>query len=395
MEILIICYILFYSIPAIILDLLQINYIKIKSKEQAVILNEEDYKLSAMYGMRKRRIDIVDKILGLIIVILWLSFGINFLYNCLQSIEMSIMMKEWTFVMAFFIIGGILSIPMSFMQRKLDQEFGFCKTTTSLLIIDIIKSSVLFLIFGGGIIFILLAFMDSTSNWWLFGFIFSISLIILVNLIYPTLIAPIFNKFTPLEDEKLKECINQLISKVGFKSSGIFVMDASKRDGRLNAYFGGIGKSKRVVLFDTLLDKISENGLMAILGHELGHFKNNDLIKNILLTSVLLFSMFAIAGLVLSPIFNPDQISNGIILVLLILISPLFFFIFMPIIGYFSRKAEYNADKFGAECVDKKALKEALIRLVNENKSFPHSHPAFIFFYYTHPPLIERLKALE
>ena len=166
---------------------------------------------------------------------------------------------------------------------------------------------------------------------------------------------------------------------------------------KLNAYFGGLGNSKRVVLFDTLLEKISEDGLIAILGHELGHFKHKDILCNIVIAGSIMFIVFAIMGLFFESLCEYLGLyeSHGTILILAMLFLPALTFIIKPIQNYFSRKAEYKADAFGASCVSKKALSQALIRLVNENKAFPHSHPAFIFFYYSHPPLLERLKALE
>ncbi len=171
-----------------------------------------------------------------------------------------------------------------------------------------------------------------------------------------------------------------MMDKVGFKSQGIFVMDASKRDGRLNAYFGGLGKNKRVVLFDTLLSKVGTEGLLAILGHELGHFKNNDLLKSLGIMGGLLALVFALIAH-LPPLvfegFNVSQTPASLIAILLLFL-PVFSFYAMPLIGFFSRKNEYNADKFGASLSSKETLAKALVSIVNENKAFPYSHP-FMF----------------
>jgi STE24 endopeptidase len=206
-----------------------------------------------------------------------------------------------------------------------------------------------------------------------------------------------FNKFTPLEDTQLKEAIEKMMDSVGFQSQGIFIQDSSKRDSRLNAYFGGLGKSKRVVLFDTLVQKLSQRELLAVLGHELGHFKNGDLVKNIVLVGVLLFIVFAIFGNLPLSFFDSLGVEKhgGSVLAVIMLLSPLVSFVFMPIFSLFSRKHEYAADRFGGELVDKKALGDALVKLVDENKSFPKAHPLYIFFYYSHPPVLERLKELE
>jgi STE24 endopeptidase len=215
-------------------------------------------------------------------------------------------------------------------------------------------------------------------------------------MIYPTLIAPIFNKFTILEDVDLKSSIEDLMNKSGLKAEGIFTIDASKRDSRLNAYFGGLGKSKRVVLYDTLVEKLSKSELLSVLGHELGHFKHKDIIKNIAMMGALMFGMFYIFGNLPSELFvalNLEQ-TPYIVLVIFLLFSPILSFLFMPLFGMVSRKNEYEADRYGSECESEVALADALEKLANENKSFPKSHPIYIFFYFTHPPLVERLKRL-
>ena len=174
-------------------------------------------------------------------------------------------------------------------------------------------------------------------------------------------------------------------------------MDASKRDGRLNAYFGGIGRTKRVVLFDTLLEKISKDGLLAILGHELGHFKHKDILKNLATTGVFLFALFFLAAHLPESFFAQASLpqESTTTLALIFLLSSVISFWFLPLVGYFSRKAEYRADAFGATLSSKQCLANALVRLINENKSFPSSHWLYICFYYSHPPLLERLRVLD
>ena len=199
-----------------------------------------------------------------------------------------------------------------------------------------------------------------------------------------------------LKDKELESKINNLLEQVGFKSSGVFCVDASKRDNRLNAYFGGLGSTKRVVLFDTLIAKLSHNELLAVLGHELGHFKNGDIIKNIGIMGVVLFLFFAIFGNLPDNIFislalNKEAFS---IIILFLIFSPILSFFLMPLISYISRHNEYAADEFGSNLASKDDLISALLKLANENKSFPLSHKIYIFFYYSHPPLTERFKEL-
>lgn len=393
-------FICLYALPSIILALLQIKHIKLELQKPAILLESEDYKQAGEYAIASLRLNILTHLFEILTFSLWVIFGLEFLSLWLGSTlgAFSPLWQEIALVLGFVIIGGVIEMPFSIYKTFfLDKKFGFSKQTPSLFIIDTLKSLALSVAIGGIIICLLVLIIENVALWWFVGFIALLGVVILANLIYPTLIAPLFNKFTPLNDENLKSRIESLMNTIGFKSNGIFVIDASRRDGRLNAYFGGLGKSKRVVLFDTLLDKISADGLIAILGHELGHFKHKDILKNIALMSCMLFVLFFIVGHLPQSLFNTLGLAqNGAgVLLIMLLISPMITFFFLPIIGYFSRKAEYKADEFGASLSNKNCLANALVRLVNENKSFPSSHPAYIFFYYTHPPLLQRLKALD
>ncbi|MCK4441595.1 MAG: M48 family metallopeptidase, partial [Sulfurovaceae bacterium] len=203
-------------------------------------------------------------------------------------------------------------------------------------------------------------------------------------------------KFSPMEESELKTDIETMMDKVGLKSDGIFVMDASKRDSRLNAYFGGLGKTKRVVLFDTLLEKLRPKELLAVLGHELGHFSHGDIWKNIAMMGVLLFTSFFLLGHLPDELFLDMGVEHkaGVEIAMMMLLLPLVSFVFTPIMSLVSRHNEYGADEFGSKLGGKENLVSALIKLVDENKSFPKSHPLVVFFYYTHPPVLERLKEL-
>jgi len=220
-----------------------------------------------------------------------------------------------------------------------------------------------------------------------------------INMLYPAFRAMFFDKLTPLQDKELDGEIGRLMDTTGFVSSGVFVSDASKRDARLNAYFGGFGKAKRVVLFDTLLEKLTTKELLAVLGHELGHFAHGDIYKNIALVGAMLFGMFALFGNLPDSLYMELGVSKEpyVVMILLMLFMPVLGFIMMPIMGIVSRHNEYAADKMGSElggAAGAIELANALKKLVTENRSFPLSHPLYIFFHYTHPPVIERLKEL-
>lgn len=392
-----IIFISFYTLPICIIAMLQIAHIKAQNK--VVILNESDFEIAKNYALTMQIYSIIEAIFTGIIFIFWANLGLNLLLDLVgvANLKDSALFGA-IFVVAFLAINSIFSLPLdAYKSLVIDKAFGFSKMSAPLFALDSLKSLIMTLIFGFAIAFALVWLIENIALWWIWGFVLMLFIALGANIIYPLIIAPIFNKFTPLNDKALKSRIEAIMQRVGFKANGIFVMDASKRDGRLNAYFGGFGKAKRVVLFDTLLSKVSQDELLAILGHELGHFKHKDLLKNIAIMSVVLFALFFIAGNLPQWLFESFECGKNGVLVLcvLILIANLISFYFMPIINFFSRKAEYKADEFGANLTNKAHLRNALMKLVSENKAFPYSHKAFIFFYMSHPPLIERLKALE
>jgi STE24 endopeptidase len=374
---------------------MQIGFIKEAKEKNAVILNASKYKIAGEYAIQSQKLSIATTFYDFVLFFLWIGFGLVALDGLLANF--SSWQKAVIFIDSFIIINWILSLPFSLYSTfKLDKKYGFSNMTPQLYIKDTLKSGVLFLVFGSVVIAILSLIIENFPRWWIWGFVFIFAVIILINMLYPLIRDKMFDKFSPLEDEELSNKINNLLTDVGFKSSGVFSVDASKRDNRLNAYFGGLGSTKRVVLFDTLIKKLTHNELLAVLGHELGHFKNGDIIKNIAIMGFVMFVFFAIFGNLPQELFLQLKLNyepSSIILVFL-MFSPILSFFLMPLISALSRHNEYEADKFGSNLSSKDDLVNALLKLANENKSFPLSHPLFIFFYYSHPPLIERLKEL-
>lgn len=394
-----IIFISLYVLPICIIAMIQIAYIKAQNK--VVILSKQDFDIAKNYAITMQIYSIIEAIWSGVLFIFWANLGLHLLLN-LFGANLSSAVFGAIFVVIFLAINAIFTLPLdAYKSLIIDKSFGFSKMSGGLFAVDFLKSFVMTLIFGFVIAFALVWLIENIAFWWIWGFVLMLFIAIGANIIYPLIIAPMFNKFMPLADEALKSRIEDIMQRVGFKANGIFVMDASKRDGRLNAYFGGFGKAKRVVLFDTLLSKVSQNELLAILGHELGHFKHKDLLKNICIMAFVLFALFFIAGnlpqwLFVGFDFGFENGKNGALtLCVLILIANLISFYFMPIINFFSRKAEYKADEFGANLTNKADLRNALAKLVSENKAFPYSHRVFVFFYMSHPPLIERLRALE
>ena len=385
-----------YILMKIYISVMQAGFIAKAKDGKPILMMPSKFFKSGRYSLKKERIVIAEAFVEYILFIFWMGVGLHWLEANIQVDD--ILLKSVLFIDIFFAINYIVTLPFTIYQKfVLDEEFGFNTSTISLFVKDQIKMALLFLVFGSLIVYIISWIILHVHNWWIWGFVFIFGVIILINAIYPTIIAPMFNKFTPLEDEELKKDIEDLMQKSGFSANGIYVMDSSKRDTRLNAYFGGLGKTKRVVLFDTLLKKLSKSELLAVLGHELGHFKHKDLYKNIVMLGVMFFALFYIFANLPASLYEQigiDPKAPYSVIAIFLLLSPVFFFFFMPLINFVSRKNEYAADRYGAKMGGKANLRNALLKLVEENSHFPLSHPLYIFFYYSHPPILERLKAL-
>ncbi len=383
-----------YIFLKIYLSIMQIGYINQEKRKEAVILPEGRYLVAGNYAVAKEKVSIIESFVEYLLFLWFVFGGLEWLQRAVGAEGFS---SSLIFILLFFAINFIVSLPFDIYKRfKIDQDFGFNKMTPKMFIEDTLKSIALFLVFGGAVVALLIYIIESSTNWWFWGFLVLVVLIPLINILYPTVIAPMFNKFEPIEDGELKSGIEKMMDSVGLNSDGIFVIDAGKRDSRLNAYFAGLGKSKRVVLFDTLIKKLTNQELFAVLGHELGHYKHGDIWKNMALSVGFLFVTFYTFGHLPDSLFTDIGIvpNGGAILAMIILILPIFSFIYTPIVGLVSRHNEYEADSFGSEMGGKNHLVSALLKLVNENKSFPKSDPIYSKFYYTHPPIIERLKAL-
>jgi len=394
LEIFVIAYCLYFLFN-IYTSFMQVDFIKKAKDLQPIILEESKYKVAANYSIEKEKVSILSTFYDFLIFMMWISFGLSVLDSFITT--ESFWLKAILFVNSFIIINWILTLPFELYSTfKLDKKYGFSNMTVDLYIKDTIKTAALFLVLGSIVIAGIAFIIESFPTWWIWGFVFIFGIIILINMLYPVIRDKMFDKFEKLKDKELEGKIEKLLDEVGFKSSGVFSVDASKRDNRLNAYFGGLGSTKRVVLFDTLVEKLSHNELLAVLGHELGHFKNGDILKNIGIMGLVMFVFFAIFGNLPEELFlglSLNQEASSIIVIFLIF-SPILSFFLMPLISLISRHNEYAADEFGSNLSSKDDLVNALLKLANENKSFPLAHPIYIFFYYSHPPLTERFKEL-
>ncbi|AGV10146.1 M48 family peptidase [Campylobacter coli] len=375
----------------------QIRFLEREKDKQAQILSEKDYQNAADIAIENEKFKLFSNFYMLIVNIAWIGFG--FLYLKELLISENSRLENTLFLLAFLIITSILNLPLSIYESFVkDKAHGFSNMTLKLFIKDTIKSLILTLIFGFLILYALLFCYDFFGTfWWLAAFIFAFCVIVIINVIYPTLIAPIFNKMEKLEDENLLSKINDLMKQCGFNANGVYVIDASKRDKRLNAYFGGLFKSKRVVLFDTLLKALSERELLAVLGHELGHFVHKDIIKALINGAITMFLLFFIFAHLPDFVYQESHLEgvNGGVFALLFIFANIFSFIISPLINALSRKNEFAADQHGAKVTSKEDMKNALLALARENKAFIKTSKIYTFFYLSHPSISDRIKALS
>ncbi|EAK0318709.1 TPA: M48 family metallopeptidase [Campylobacter coli] len=375
----------------------QIRFLEREKDKQAQILSEKDYQNAADIAIENEKFKLFSNFYMLIVNIAWIGFG--FLYLKELLISENSRLENTLFLLAFLIITSILNLPLSIYESFVkDKAHGFSNMTLKLFIKDTIKSLILTLIFGFLILYTLLFCYDFFGTfWWLAAFIFAFCVIVIINVIYPTLIAPIFNKMEKLEDENLLSKINDLMKQCGFNANGVYVIDASKRDKRLNAYFGGLFKSKRVVLFDTLLKALSERELLAVLGHELGHFVHKDIIKALINGAITMFLLFFIFAHLPDFVYQESHLEgvNGGVFALLFIFANIFSFIISPLINALSRKNEFAADQHGAKVTSKEDMKNALLALARENKAFIKTSKIYTFFYLSHPSISDRIKALS
>lgn len=306
------------------------------------------------------------------------------------------------FCLAVALIFAVASLPTSIYSTfHLEAKFGFNKMTAGLYVLDKLKALVLGLVIGVPFLFVVLWLMDTMGPYWwiwVFGFILAFQLLMIV--IFPTFIAPWFNKFEPLPEGELRDRILALAKQLGFRTSGIYTMDGSKRSAHSNAYFTGLGRSKRIVLFDTLLEQMTINQGLAVLAHEMGHYKMKHIVRMLLVQTVVLLIGLYLLSLLLNyaPVFSAFGLerSNHAALVLFSLLSGPATFYLAPLMNFLSRKHEYEADHFAAVTLrDGKAMEEALVNLTIKNLSNLTPHPWYSAYHYSHPTPVERIGAIR
>lgn len=384
-----------YILIRLYVSVMQIGFINQMKRKGAVLMGEQDYLDAGNYAVAKEKLSMIEAFVEYGLFLVWMMGMISWIDQVLMA--QSSVVQSIVAVLGMLLIHSLVMLPFGWYAKfKLDAQYGFNRSTTGQFIKDTLISTLLTVVIGSVIVWIISMIITSSQLWWLWSFTFIFAVVIALNMFFPTLRALFFDKVTPLENSELREKIEELMAKTGFVSSGVFVSDASKRDARLNAYFGGLGKTKRVVLFDTLIEKLTPSELVAVLGHELGHFAHGDLYKNIAMVGAMLFGMFALFGNLPDSLYLELGVAQSphVIMMVFILLLPMVSFAIMPLMGMMSRHNEYEADRTGAELGGAEHLVNALKKLVTENKSFPLSHPIYRFFHTTHPPVIDRLRAL-
>lgn len=306
---------------------------------------------------------------------------------------------------AFAFISALIDLPFDYYRQfVLEEKFGFNKMTLRLFVADLVKNTLIGIVIGLPLSWVILTLMEKSGDlWWLYAWIVWSGFQLLMLVLYPTVIAPLFNKFTPLQDESLRARIEGLMQRVGFASKGLFVMDGSKRSAHGNAYFSGFGAAKRIVFFDTLLSRLGPEEVEAVLAHELGHFKLKHVIKRIAVMFALSLGFLALLGYLKTQVWfftglgvDPMLLgsNDAMALILFMLALPVFTFLFSPLTSITSRKHEFEADAFAAKYTNARDLVSALVKLYEENASTLTPDPLHSAFYDSHPPASVRIHQL-
>jgi STE24 endopeptidase len=361
----------------------------------------KDHQKAAHYAIAKSELGSKD-ILAQASLLILLTLGglISKISNIFDWISSSTL-RDIAIILSVMLISSLIDLPFNYYKTfKIDEKFGFNRMTKKLFFSDIYKQIILGLSLGLPILFVALWMLQNAgSYWWLYLWVVWSLFNLLILAIYPTWIAPFFNKFSPLKDRVLKTKIIALLKKCGFKSQGLFVMDGSARSNHGNAYFTGFGKNKRIVFFDTLLERLNHNEIEAVLAHELGHFHHNHVKKRIVMMFLVSFIGLAILGYLKDQLWFYHGLgiakpSDGSALLLFMLVGPTFIFFIKPIMAFYSRQNEFEADRYAKKHSSAKYLKESLVKLYRDNASTLTPDPLYSAFYDSHPPALQRIARL-
>jgi STE24 endopeptidase len=377
-------------------------------------VSAEAHRKAADYTVAKARFGLLTMAFGAAVLLGWtLLGGLDALNVAVRDAVQPLLPGAWgalayqlALLGAFVAISGALDLPFDWYRAfHLEQRFGFNRMTPGMFVGDLLKGMLVGLVIGAPVAALILWIMGATGGlWWLWAWGVWVGFNLLVLVLYPTVIAPMFNKFEPLADESLKERVQSLMARCGFAAKGLFVMDGSRRSAHANAYFTGLGAAKRVVFFDTLLNKLDAAEVEAVLAHELGHFKHRHVTKRMFLMFGASLVGFALLGWLSSQSWfytglgvrpNLAAPNDALALLLFVMVVPVFSFFVSPLLARWSRRHEFEADAYACAQANGKDLAAALLKLHQDNASTLTPDPLYVRFYYSHPPASERLAALQ
>jgi STE24 endopeptidase len=337
-----------------------------------------------------------------VVLVLTLGGGLSAIDRLWQAAHLPAVWHGAAVVLSTFLLVSLIGLPLSIWRTfGVEARFGFNRMTVGLFVADLFKGLLLGLLLGGPLLLVILFLMQRAGTlWWLYAWVVWVSFTVLITWAWPTLIAPLFNKFTPLSDEALKQRTEALLQRCGFSSRGVFVMDGSRRSVHGNAYFTGVGRSKRIVFFDTLLERLQIAEVEAVLAHELGHFRLHHVRWRLVLSLAFGLAGLALLGLLAQwpdfyGAFGIDTPSPHAALLLFVFVLPVFTYFTTPLGAWWSRKHEFEADEFAAQFADARQLAEALVKLYRDNATTLTPDRLHSAFYDSHPPALVRISRLQ
>jgi STE24 endopeptidase len=362
-----------------------------------------DHQKAADYTSAKTRFAMLGGVFdALLLLAFTLGGGIQLFANLNNEWFVTPITQGMATIVAVMLFSSLLEIPFNLYRTfVIEERFGFNKMTLALYLKDALKGLLVGTALGLPLLFGVLWLMERMGEyWWLYVWLVWMGFNLLILFIYPTFIAPLFNKFTPMQDEAMKARIEALLQKCGFATSGLFVMDGSKRSSHGNAYFTGFGKTKRIVFFDTLLERLSGNEIEAVLAHELGHFKHRHVLKRIVTTFAMSLGFLWLLGLLMQTSWFYEGLgvstpSTALALLLFFMVLPVFSFLLSPLMSAYSRKHEFEADAYAARQTDAADLVSALVKLYQDNAATLTPDPLYSKFYDSHPPAAVRIANLQ
>jgi STE24 endopeptidase len=368
------------------------------------------HRKAADYTIAKQRLGMLEASTdAVVLAALTVGGGLASLVAATQTLAIPPILRDLLLLVGVAFVSGLASLPFSWWRTfRIEERFGFNRTTVAVWTSDLVKGIAVGVALGAPLALLVLWLMRGAGAWWwLYAWLAWMAFQLLVLVLYPTVIAPLFNKFSPLPAGDARERIERLLARCGFRASGLYVMDGSKRSGHGNAYFTGFGRAKRVVFFDTLLTRLAPDEIEAVLAHELGHFRLRHVLKRIIWSAVLSLGLLALlawlaraawfyAGLGIADAHVADAMQRpGVALALFMLALPVFTFALAPLMAAYSRRHEFEADRFAAEQASAGALVTALIKLYEDNAATLTPDPLHSAFYDSHPPAAVRVARLQ